>query len=366
MRSTQQDDGDNTTAAVPDSGAGRDHQPALSGGPKPRGFTLIELLVVIAIIAILVALLLPAVQQARESARRTQCKSNLKQIGLALHTYQDTMNVLPWGFGGEPGGARGTLWGWAVLILPQLEQGTLYNALATSTGGVSPSGNPATGFNAIMNTFSPPNTYLQMSLPVYRCPTDTGSAQVSIPTGGLNGSPQASTFVFGRSNYSGVMGSVVTSQPVGNLGGGIMVTNGAFSESSSKRFRDFTDGLSNTFLVGEKRSAAILNGMYTGCETIWAGSNDDFFPDWQGFGMHLGACEQADVLNLKTPIAPTPSSGLPFIAFSSMHGGGANFVLGDGSVRFISENIATGPPNVAGSTYQNLAAMNDGQVLGEY
>src|SRR4051812_6730319 len=92
-----------------------------------RGFTLIELLVVIAIIAVLIALLLPAVQQAREAARRSQCKNNLKQIGLALHNYHDTANTLPPGWIGDPTGSNaGNRWGWGTMILPYLDQAPLY------------------------------------------------------------------------------------------------------------------------------------------------------------------------------------------------------------------------------------------------
>ena len=94
------------------------------------GFTLIELLVVIAIIAVLIALLLPAVQQAREAARRSQCKNNLKQMGLGLHNYHETMNTFPMGMSGWPFTLDGELWGWGTMILPQLDQSTLYNSLS--------------------------------------------------------------------------------------------------------------------------------------------------------------------------------------------------------------------------------------------
>src|SRR5438128_1844485 len=106
--------------------------------PRRRGFTLIELLVVIAIIAILIALLLPAVQQAREAARRTQCRNNLKQIGLALHNYHDTMNTFPMGMSGWPGTLEGAEWGWGVFIIPYLDQSALYISISQAPNGTSP------------------------------------------------------------------------------------------------------------------------------------------------------------------------------------------------------------------------------------
>src|SRR5690348_17253834 len=139
---------------------------------RKRGFTLIELLVVIAIIAVLVAILLPAVQQAREAARRAQCRSNLKQFGLALHNYHGSLNALPSGYGGHPFTNQGSLWGWGTMILPYLEQTNLYNAISSTTGGTDGvSGSPATGFNAVMTSFSPVAVILQTSVPVYRCPS---------------------------------------------------------------------------------------------------------------------------------------------------------------------------------------------------
>ena len=328
-----------------------------------RGFTLIELLVVIAIIAVLIALLLPAVQQAREAARRTQCKNNLKQIGLALHVYHDTMNTFPMGMSGWPGTLDGSLWGWGTMILPYIDQGPLYNALGTSPGGTSPHLNlPAIGFNAVMASFNPTNPLLQTNLTVFRCPSDSAAATVTIPVGGLNGSPRQNTNVYGRSNYPGVLGSVEDTI------GGLLVTNGAFAESSRINLRDFTDGTSNTFLVGERRSPGILNGLYVGGDTIWCGANDDIFPmsEAQGFAIHLGICDPSTNLNVRMTNPPTATNSAAYSAFGSQHVGGAHFLMTDGSVRFVSENIASGPPNKAGSTYQNLASRNDGQILGEF
>jgi len=329
-----------------------------------HGFTLIELLVVIAIIAVLVALLLPAVQQAREAARRSQCKNNLKQIGLALHNYHDSMNTLPFGWVGDPTGSnRGNRWGWGVMILPYLDQPALYNGLTAITG-TSASGNPAVGFSATLNSFAMPNI-LQTPVPVYRCPSDTAVSVVISPL--KNGySFTGNTTQFGRSNYPGVSGSIVTGTiPTSANGTG----NGAFSQNSKRSFRDFADGLSNTFLVGERRSPAVVGGLYFGGDTIWAGVGDE--GSVAAFSLHVGDCAPGDPLNSPTGIAPTTSNFLPYSGFNSMHVGGGHFLLGDGSVRFISENIASGPngsnpPNQAGFTYQNLAALNDGLILGEF
>lgn len=340
-----------------------------------RGFTLIELLVVIAIIGVLVALLLPAVQQAREAARRTRCKSNLKQFGLALHNYHDSTNILPPGYFGAPNTYCGTLWGWGTSILAWMDQAPLYNSLGASTGGLTGCNlGPGTGFGAYFTSFDPPNPLLATVLPSYRCPSDSGSDTFTVPVGGLNGLQPGKTSTFGRSNYAGVLGSwycpgmltggsLSTSCPVPS---GLLAHDGTFSENSRRRFRDFTDGLSNTTIVGERRSPGTTNGGYVGGDTIWAGAGDNYAPPIQGFALHMGACDPPLKLNVVSPTPPNGASSVPFLGFSSPHPGGAHFLMGDGSVRFLSDSIATGPAGAAGSTYQNLASLNDGNLLGEY
>jgi len=308
-----------------------------------------------------VALILPAVQQAREAARRSQCRNNLKQIGLAMHNYHGAQNALPLGYGGFPFTNQGNLWGWGTMILPYLDQVPLFDGLSVSPGGMNGFGIAKTGFNAVMTSYNPPNQLLQTSLPTYRCPSDPGEALVTIPAGGLNGCMPGATSSFGRSNYAGVLGAKYADI------NGLLTGDGSFYESSLRRFVNYRDGLSNTFLVGERRSPDLVNGNYTGGDTIWAGAGDDNLqPDWQGFSMHLGACDQASPLNMKSTTPPAGGNGQPFRTFSSLHSGGAFFLMGDGATRFISDSIATGPPATRGSTYQNLASIADGQVLGEY
>ncbi|MBS0262687.1 MAG: DUF1559 domain-containing protein [Planctomycetes bacterium] len=328
---------------------------------RTRGFTLIELLVVIAIIAVLVAILLPAVQMAREAARRTQCKNNLKQLGIALHSYHVVANTLPFGYAGFPNSNQGALWGWGTMILSDLDQGALYTNIKQIPGGTNGYGAPAIGFNAVMTSFNPATPLLATKLSVFLCPSDTGAAALTIPAGGLNGLMPGSTSTFGRSNYPAVMGASFRNA------GGLMLTDGAFGESSRTRFEDFKDGLSNCFLVGERRSPTNLGGnQYTGGDTVWPGAGDDNFPEWQGFALVLGSCDPQSPLNLKTPIAPSKSGPLPYLGFSSLHSGGGHFLFGDGSVKFINDSIASGPPATPGSTYQNLASIDDGVPTGNY
>lgn len=303
-----------------------------------RAFTLIELLVVIAIIAVLIALLLPAVQQAREAARRSQCKNNLKQVGLALHNYHDTANTLPPGWIAVPTApgntnANALKWGWGTMILPGIDQAPLYNNLQTFSNGT------LTGFNAIMTSFpANGNTALQTALPALRCPSDTGG---NIVTWG-----SFPTTMFGRSNYPGVFGSSFATYPSGN---------GTFFQNSRNNFSNFTDGLSNTVIVGERRSPGTSSGGAVGGDTIWAGIGDEIPGTTMGSALALG--ENASAMNTYGSTFPPPNNRLS--GFGSLHVGGCHFLMGDGAVRFISENINT-------NTYAYLAAINDGNVIGEF
>ncbi len=306
-------------------------QRTMPGRHRTAGFTLIELLVVIAIIAVLIALLLPAVQQAREAARRTQCKNNLKQLGLALHGYHETLSRIPAGL------IHQNEWGWGTMILPFLDQAPLYNLLGSTVGKSYPGGTPATGFSAHMESFTPPNA-LSSTLTVYRCPSDSGPAIVNLTDFYGSGAEP-----YGKSNYPSVQGTDSTN-PV----------DGAFpwydlsgNPPACRSFRDFSDGLSNAFLIGERQSPGLVNGLHIGGDAIWAGVVD--FGDDNG-----GVCNSALPINARTTDINTQT-----LDFGSMHTGGCHFLMGDGSVRFISENVDR-------TTYTRLASISDGQVIGEY
>lgn len=301
-----------------------------------RAFTLIELLVVIAIIAVLIALLLPAVQQAREAARRSQCKNSLKQIGLALHNYHETFNTIPPGYingAGAAGGGNNNLFGWSAFILPQIDQAPLFNKLN------------------FLITWQSDSTDANVQLPIFRCPSDNGSIGTTLQT-------LVGNVTCGRSNYPGVAGlsgynytvyvagaaSGITAVPVTTS-----VYNGTFGVNSKHNFRDFSDGLSNAILVGERRSAGgpTANPTNPGNDTVWIGIPNDTAVPGQTYIMG----DTATVLN--TGVAATPNQTT---SFSSLHTGGAQFLLGDGSVRFISNNINF-------QTYQELSTIGDGFPL---
>lgn len=314
---------------------------------KRKAFTLIELLVVIAIIAILIALLLPAVQQAREAARRTQCKNNLKQIGLALHNYHDVHRVFP---SGSTRSSRfptdDSAWGWGVMLLPQIEQTNLFNQLAPNT--------PESYREALNNPIKLP--LLQQSLPAYRCPSssapDQNTERIMDPTG--------AAVTVGLSNYVGSMG-------VRSNGSG----KGVLSGNSKVRLRDITDGTSNTFAVGE-RAFGDLAGTGFNAASVWSGATDS---------TNCGGSLPTDcTITLHAPTRNQMQTGLElqlntisyesWMPFSSRHTGGAQFTMCDGSVRFISENIDSRVGSVTDATtwgtYQLLSERSDGQVLGEF
>ncbi len=291
--------------------------------PARRGFTLIELLVVIAIIAILIALLLPAVQQAREAARRSTCKNNLKQIGLALHNYNETHSVLPSGWiGVEPGvGANveyGSGWGWGTMILPFMDQSPLYNQI---------------NFSRDINDPIQTTGLVDIVLPAFRCPSDPADNSFELEE---EGSPGTVLIRMATANYIGVFGSEELDDCEIVAPGTNCQSSGTFYQNSNTRFRDVTDGLSQTLFVGERKTDATA----------------DWYSTWVG-AVPEGAETFARVLGATDHVPNDPASH--FDDFSSHHTGGAQFLFGDGRVRFISENIDK-------TVYQSLSSIRGGEL----
>ncbi|MEX1233346.1 MAG: DUF1559 domain-containing protein [Planctomycetaceae bacterium] len=305
------------------------------------GFTLIELLVVIAIIAVLIALLLPAVQQAREAARRTQCKNNLKQIGLALHNYHDTFRVFP--FGGVPGNNMGwsMAMNWRYDILPYLDQGPLYNTLSLLPRQYAcsyPSGTDTVGWIS--------RSEQQHVMQVFICPSESVGP---ITGGNQNGGDTCCPSVSAAASYTGSASTCGPSDGsgyyCGNLWTGASEIPGMFALCISRvAIRGVPDGTSSTIFVGEHT----FNKPKPGCGS-GEGSN---YNCWMG---QFGAVSSV-IYGINLPCRTSWTSGL---GWGSMHEGGAHFLLVDGAVRFISENINY-------NTLVSLSTRQGGEEIGEF
>jgi prepilin-type N-terminal cleavage/methylation domain-containing protein len=356
------------------------------------GFTLIELLVVIAIIAILIALLLPAVQQAREAARRTQCKNNLKQIGIALHNYHDTHSCLPpmkiWANGIDcPGGTGWDNTGgfsWRVMILPYVEQSTMYNQIDFST---IHSNYACTGAQAVLGNIS------NKPIPGYLCPSDSTPAIIGLHAGTnygavISGSAQ-SKLAFGQTSGGGLI-------PFEKLAA-VFQMNGN-TAPYKVTLTDIKDGTSNTIAVAEifrgRRTAirggsgvsgASLDGngrcyrwMVEGaCEVTGTLGRGGTLGDVAGFQNAGG--NAGNFLQVGATAAQTGDGGPNdtradqatwngendeavhdgFRPSSSTHVGGVQLLLADGSVKFASNNVDSNAWNAAHS-------RAGGEVQGEW
>jgi prepilin-type N-terminal cleavage/methylation domain-containing protein/prepilin-type processing-associated H-X9-DG protein len=310
-------------------------------GRSPSGFTLIELLVVIAIIGVLIALLLPAVQAAREAARRMSCTSNLKQIGIALNNYQNSVGVFPPGYaslwkqdGSDPGTAEddvGHGWGWASMILPQMEQPAVFNAI---------------NFGLTM-TYPDNSTAQYIRFNSYLCPSD--STKPLIPV--RNEANDQTIYTVAGGNYVGMYGT-------GEIGDAPGRGNGMFFRNSRLSFADITDGSSQTLMVGE-RSHNLSYVTWTGRAiggwlhktSSFEGGTDQFAADpEESFTMVIGPVGLDD--GPRTPNHPKAHVE----DYWSRHPGGVNFLFGDGSVRFLKDGINA-------TVYRALATRSGGEVV---
>jgi prepilin-type N-terminal cleavage/methylation domain-containing protein/prepilin-type processing-associated H-X9-DG protein len=319
--------------------------------PRPRGFTLIELLVVIAIIAVLLALLLPAVQAAREAARRVQCLNNLKQMGLALTNYHETVRTFPMGYAARPPFQDGATdsapgWSWATMILPQVEQTQSFHSINFSLNVEAPENRTVTG----------------LRFKTYLCPSDPAPDspfQVTDASGNV-------LATVGPSSYAACVGGDETDATTGlrndGLGTGVMYRN------SRSCVAEITDGTSQTIMIGE-RAWSNANGVWAGAipnAVIRRGplnrnpaTGASFYPAATLVQAHC------HLLNADGD----PDGGLD--DFSSRHPGGANFLFADGSVHFLKEiprdvgRTPAGEPvySPAGLVFQALATRAGGEVI---
>ncbi|WP_425613419.1 DUF1559 domain-containing protein [Anatilimnocola sp. NA78] len=298
------------------------------------GFTLVELLVVIAIIGVLVALLLPAVQAAREAARRSSCSNNLKQLALALHNYHDTVTKFPYGY--MEGGNLYKRNCWMQQLLPYFEQRAMYDKYA------------ATNVQWIMDV---PAAIKDIPVKVMNCPSDPSSS--SNPMGANGGL---------RPDGYGSQGNYV-----GCTGNGFMLgytqLNGLFYYESANTFGSITDGSSNALAFGEVLIRGKTGGGWGDGGSYWGGAR------WGGYGFTTMEAPNTTIADQVYQCKSTTWKNAPCVSISStdtqrnslrsQHPAGVQVALADGSVRMISNTIDI-------VTYRALGAINDGEVLKDF
>ncbi len=351
---------------------------------RRSAFTLIELLVVIAIIAVLISLLLPAVQSAREAARRAQCTNNLKQYGLAIHNYEQTIGCLPFGKGGDymsvlPAAPVYARWSTHSQLLGFLEQMPLYNAINLNLPPETPdTGGMGMGMG-MMSAYQDPNrensTVCRIAISAFLCPSDAaGSTSNNWP---------------GGNNYVGNEGNWLCDacEQYPPMIGFIGLPRGPFYNRSCIRLASLTDGLSNTAFVSEKSrgmgtydaardmfmigSTMSIDDTFQQCSSLNPSNGmASVIDSWMGAAWCVGDMSCTTYNHVGGPNSTTCASmggmmmGGPTamvnmsvqIPPSSQHPGGVNLLLGDGSVRFIKSTIAL-------SVWRALGTRNGGEII---
>ena len=303
-----------------------------------KGFTLVELLVVIAIIGVLVALLLPAVQAAREAARRMSCSNKLKQLALAMHNYHDTNNALPYGyitFTPTPSDPNVSGLNWLKATLPFIEMGSINDAWYNGKNYHDSTNNPSSNTNNL--------ALIRTPIPTHQCPSDTQTKTWnSVPNYNY-----AVNMGVTNSNRDATLNSVnYTPAPFEYLG-------------KNYGFGDMTDGTSNTLMLAELRQGPVASdlrgltwyGPYGGFVAHYAPNTTS--PDLLAGGF----CQNAQSSLQGMPCAD--GSGKILFSSRSRHPGGVQVALGDGSVRFVQQTVDL-------NTWRALAGMQDGLVLGQF
>ena len=330
-------------------------------GRRRSAFTLVELLVVIAIIGILIALLLPAVQAAREAARRSQCTNNLKQLSLALHNYHDIHKCFPPGYITD--GPNNREWGWSTFILPFVEEKPLHDALDINswrlqdvTSGAATNVDP---------------TLLQTPIEAFICPSAQSEPQNMIKIRRQEAGP------WGTSNYPGVVGlCTIGTDTTGadrtdrfnNVeNSGVLIPSTTGRDDWAVKFAEISDGTSNTFAVGERSYQTSATNQCGAAN--WPGVNQARPEGGRGASWALGFV----YVRLNSPqgadgvLPPTLTAGVPEVGcergFSSNHPDGAVFGLCDGSARFVSDLIEFNLWDAAGA--QGTANI-DATILGNH
>ena len=284
---------------------------------KPRrGFTLIELLTVVGVIAVLVALFIPAVQAAREAARRGHCANNLKQLGLALHAYHDAFNSLP--PGKAPAAQGGEMFSCWIMVLPYLEQATVFNAVNFSQPIVSDAN----------------STVRSTAIATLACPSDPDAVVREANASFIpSGSPLPRWFF---TSYVGCVGSTDNSPTVYPDQRGFAQSDGVLSEVTPFSFNQITDGMGNTIFVSERSNFYLM--QLSTFNPHLAEFYGWYFAGSPGFTLFT------TLYPPNMPLKVAAGAGQNHaVAASSTHPGGVNTLMGDGSVRFIKDSVATWP-----------------------